>query len=99
VSGVISGGSLLGADCKRRPIAPTVISGAEQGAAVGVIAGQVSQGNYLNTSLDSFDFALGLASTKYPRLLVADTAYNLAGGSKQVAKLVANVVCRMQGRH
>lgn len=78
--------------------APTVLSGAATGAAVGIIAGEVRQGQYLNASLDSMDLGLGLyASRAGGRFLLADTAFNMLGGFKQLAKDTASVICKVSG--
>lgn len=78
--------------------APTLLSGAATGAALGIIAGEVRQGEYFNASLDSLDLGLGLvASRSGGRLLLADTAFNMLGGFKQVAKGGANVICTITG--
>jgi hypothetical protein len=79
-------------------VAPTVLSGAATGAALGIIAGEVRQGQYLNATLDTMDLELGLVASKAGgRLLLADTAFNMLGGFKQLAKGVAKVGCIVSG--
>jgi RHS repeat-associated protein len=78
-------------------VGSVALSGASNGIALGIIGGEIKQGHVLDAALDSADYALGLVSSKYPPLLIADTAFNLAGGFKQIAKGVANAVCRLSG--
>jgi hypothetical protein len=76
----------------------TVLSGAATGAAVGIVAGEVRQGQYLNAALDSLDLGLGLISSQAgPLVLLADTAFNVAGGFKQIARGAAAAICLATG--